>query len=88
MIESSYQLLDPELQRFFARLSVFRGGWTLDAAEAICQQPWALDYLASSSRAAAFSAGGDGGRRAPETIRPRGPSKALSIRMDCTQSGI
>jgi hypothetical protein len=23
-----------------------------------------------------------------ETIRPRGPSKALSIRMDCTESGI
>src|SRR5207249_134266 len=26
----------PELRRFFARLSVFRGGWTLEAAEAVC----------------------------------------------------
>ena len=28
----SYQLLSPELRRAFARLSVFRGGWTLEAA--------------------------------------------------------
>lgn len=32
-IDWSYQLLSPELQRFFARLSVFRGGCTLEAAE-------------------------------------------------------
>jgi predicted ATPase/DNA-binding SARP family transcriptional activator len=45
-LEWSYQLLDPELQRFFASLSVFRGGWTLEAAEAVCGQAgvgrWAL----------------------------------------------
>jgi predicted ATPase len=41
----SYQLLPPELQHFFARLSVFRGGWTLEAAAAICEEPLALDYL-------------------------------------------
>jgi predicted ATPase/DNA-binding SARP family transcriptional activator len=35
-LDWSYQLLSSELQRFFARLSVFRGGWTLDAAEKIC----------------------------------------------------
>jgi predicted ATPase len=34
-IDWSFQLLSPELQRFFARLSVFRGGWTLEAAEAV-----------------------------------------------------
>jgi predicted ATPase/DNA-binding SARP family transcriptional activator len=44
-IESSYQLLSPELQRFFARLSVFRGGWTLEAAEAVCGAPETLGYL-------------------------------------------
>ncbi len=32
----SYQLLSPELQKLFSRLSVFRGGWTLEAVEAIC----------------------------------------------------
>lgn len=31
-MEWSYQLLPGELRRFFARLSVFRGGWTLEAA--------------------------------------------------------
>jgi predicted ATPase/regulation of enolase protein 1 (concanavalin A-like superfamily) len=34
----SYQLLPPEVQRFFARLSVFRGGCTLEAAEAVCEE--------------------------------------------------
>lgn len=32
-IDWSYHLLSPDLQRLFARLSVFRGGWTLEAAE-------------------------------------------------------
>jgi tetratricopeptide (TPR) repeat protein len=41
----SYQLLSPELQAFFRQLSVFRGGWTLDAAVAVCEQPRGLDYL-------------------------------------------
>jgi predicted ATPase/DNA-binding SARP family transcriptional activator/class 3 adenylate cyclase len=34
-IDWSYRLLSPELQRFFAQLSVFRGGWSLEAAEAV-----------------------------------------------------
>jgi non-specific serine/threonine protein kinase len=34
-IESSYELLEPRLRHFFARLSVFRGGWTLEAAQAV-----------------------------------------------------
>ncbi|MGC4046787.1 MAG: tetratricopeptide repeat protein [Armatimonas sp.] len=44
-IDWSYKMLDPALQQFFAKLSVFRGGWSLEAAEAICQEPLALDYL-------------------------------------------
>lgn len=32
----SYDLLNPEEQRLFRRLSIFAGGWTLDTAEAIC----------------------------------------------------
>jgi tetratricopeptide (TPR) repeat protein len=44
-LEWSYQLLFPELQRFFTRLSVFRGGWTLDAAQTICDEPRTLAYL-------------------------------------------
>ena len=34
-IDWSYQGLAPELQRLFARLSVFRGGWTVEAAEQV-----------------------------------------------------
>ena len=35
-IEWSHDLLDPEEHRLFARLAVFRGGGTLESAEAIC----------------------------------------------------
>jgi hypothetical protein len=45
-VDWSYRLLSPELQRFLARLSVFRGGWTAEAAEAVCEESLALDYLA------------------------------------------
>jgi tetratricopeptide (TPR) repeat protein len=49
----SYQLLPPELQRFFARLSVFRGGWALEAAQSVAwaasgngqETPGALEAL-------------------------------------------
>ena len=34
-VESSFQLLSPPLQRFFLRLSVFRGGWCAEAAQQI-----------------------------------------------------
>lgn len=45
-VEWSYRLLTPELQHFFSRLSVFRGGWKVEAAETVCEEPLALDYLA------------------------------------------
>ena len=41
----SYDLLDDGEQRLFARLAVFRGGCTLEAAEAVCDAN--LDTLAS-----------------------------------------
>ncbi len=45
-IEGSFQLLSPDLQAFFAALSLFRGGWTLEAAQAICEEPLALESVA------------------------------------------
>jgi predicted ATPase/DNA-binding SARP family transcriptional activator len=36
-VEYSYVQLSPTLKRLFARLSVFRNGWTLAAAEAVCR---------------------------------------------------
>jgi predicted ATPase/DNA-binding XRE family transcriptional regulator len=35
----SYDIMDPSMQTLFARLSVFVGSWTLDAAEAVCVAP-------------------------------------------------
>ena len=44
-IEWSHELLTPEEQRLFARLAVFRGGWTLEAAEHVTEAD--LDTLQS-----------------------------------------
>jgi predicted ATPase/DNA-binding SARP family transcriptional activator len=41
----SYALLPPDVQRMLARLSVFRGGWTLTAAEEVCDEPRVLEGL-------------------------------------------
>jgi predicted ATPase/class 3 adenylate cyclase len=42
----SYDLLEAEEQRLFARLSVFSGGWSFDAAEVVCDpQEIGLDVL-------------------------------------------
>jgi predicted ATPase/DNA-binding SARP family transcriptional activator len=35
-LDWSYQLLSPELQRFFSRLSIFRGGWIVEAVTVVC----------------------------------------------------
>jgi predicted ATPase len=35
-IEWSFELLEPEERRLLAALSTFRGGWTLEAAEQVC----------------------------------------------------
>ncbi len=44
-IDWSHDLLQPEEQRLFARLAAFSGGWTLDAAEAVCAQDLSLSVL-------------------------------------------
>ena len=36
LIDWSYDMLPPDEQTLFQRLSVFAGGWTLEAAEAVC----------------------------------------------------
>lgn len=71
-LDWSYQLLPPELRQFFARLAVFRGGWTLEAAERVCEAPEALEYLEQLQECSLLIAeeGGDEIRfRMLETLR-------------------
>ena len=44
-IEWSHDLLEAEHQRLFARLGAFTGGWTLEAAEAVCGAGLDLEVL-------------------------------------------
>ncbi|MBW3623593.1 MAG: AAA family ATPase, partial [Armatimonadetes bacterium] len=46
VMDWSYALLPHEIRRFFAIQSVFQGTWSLEAAEAVSQEPFTLDYLA------------------------------------------
>jgi predicted ATPase len=39
LIDWSYDLLEADEQRFFRRLSIFAGGWTLEAAATVCGDP-------------------------------------------------
>jgi tetratricopeptide (TPR) repeat protein len=45
MIDWGYNLLSEEEQVVFRSLSVFAGGWTLEAAESVCENPNMLDIL-------------------------------------------
>src|SRR5262249_53782069 len=38
LVDWSYELLTPAEQQMFRELSVFAGGWTIEAAEAVCDQ--------------------------------------------------
>jgi tetratricopeptide (TPR) repeat protein len=65
-IDWSYELLSPAEQRLFQRLSVFRGGWALEAAEAVCNTRRDLgsdvvDWLSSLLDKSLVQQAGDGG---------------------------
>ena len=45
LIDWSYNLLSEEEKTFLRKLSVFMGGWTLEAAEAVCENKDALELL-------------------------------------------
>jgi predicted ATPase len=65
-IEWSYDLLPEDERQLFARLAVFEGGWTLDAAEEVCDA--GLDMLQSLLEKSLVRS--DAGRfRMLETIR-------------------
>jgi non-specific serine/threonine protein kinase len=50
LIDWSYHLLSPEERAMLCCLSVFRGGWTLEAAEAVYAEDDALDLLGALVR--------------------------------------
>lgn len=50
-LDWSRRLLTPAQQRLWARLSVFRGGWTVEAAEAVGEAPDAAALLADLAEA-------------------------------------
>ena len=45
LIDWSYNLLSEEERTVLRRLSIFMGGWTLEAAESVCDNPNTLDLL-------------------------------------------
>ena len=71
-LQWSFNLLPPDLQTVLLRLSVFRGGWTLQAAQAICDDENIVDSLHSLREASLIVAEeqGDGIRfRMLEMVR-------------------
>ncbi len=76
MIDWSYRLLGGRERRLFGRLAVFVGGWSMEAAEAVCGGAGGVDVLAGLSALAeqsllrrAEGAGGEARFGMLETIR-------------------
>jgi predicted ATPase/DNA-binding SARP family transcriptional activator len=84
-LEWSYHVLPAEHQRLLARLSVFRGGWTLEAAEAVCGDETStscLDALLELRNAALVIAeeAGEAMRfRMLETVREYGAERLAEL---------
>ncbi|MEV4414799.1 BTAD domain-containing putative transcriptional regulator [Catellatospora sp. NPDC049609] len=62
VVDWSYALLSPAQQHLFDRLSVFAGGFTLDAAERVCGEADLLDPLAALVDGSLISAGPTAGQ--------------------------
>jgi tetratricopeptide (TPR) repeat protein len=69
MLKWSYDLLWPELQQFFAGLSVFRGGGTPEAAAIVTEQPHAAHFLDQLHAASLLRLDADGRFFLLETVR-------------------
>jgi predicted ATPase/class 3 adenylate cyclase len=81
LIDWSYGLLSKAEQALLRRLSVFAGGWTLEAAEAICSETEVLDLLAQLVNKSLVITDCDGGEVCRygmlETIRQYAQEKLL-----------
>ncbi len=90
-ISWSYDLIQPPLQRFFAGLSVFRGGCTIEAAQVVCDEPQSLEFLTQlRERSLLVAEDGPGGVRfrpletlreyAQERLRESGEMAVVRLR--------
>jgi predicted ATPase/DNA-binding SARP family transcriptional activator/DNA-binding CsgD family transcriptional regulator len=77
-LEWSYELLDEPERKLFGRLSVFAGGWTLEAAEEVCSgdgQDGVLDLLSQLVDKSLVVA-----EAGAETLHATSPRHATSLR--------
>jgi predicted ATPase/DNA-binding SARP family transcriptional activator len=84
VIDDSERLLSPESRRLFRKLSVFRGGFTVDAAAAICGADFSLDRLVALCDQSLVSLRPDGRFGLLESLREHGnsnlsPGERLSL---------
>jgi predicted ATPase/class 3 adenylate cyclase len=81
LIDWSYDILTVEEQALLRRLSVFAGGWTFEAGEAVCDDPDFLDNLSRLiNKSLVFQDENEGNRyRLLETIRQYGRDKLLEF---------
>jgi predicted ATPase/DNA-binding SARP family transcriptional activator len=82
VLESTYGLLSPEIQSSFQKLTVFRSGWSLEGAEAVCG-PEVLPHMQALRNSAfirSYESATDGGMRYTmlETVREFGADKLTS----------
>jgi len=80
-VDWSYNLLPPEEQTLFRRLAIFLGGWTLEAAEAICGENVLelLEQLINKSLVVTEDEGGKIRYRMLETIRQYANEKLVDV---------
>jgi predicted ATPase len=91
-IDWSYDLLDPLERLLFRRLAVFRGGWTLEASEAVCAGDGLdsgavlelLSHLVDKSLVVADERGGETRFHLLEIIREYGTERLRQANEDTT----
>ncbi|NJP44691.1 ATP-binding protein [Actinacidiphila epipremni] len=80
VVDWSWDLLDPAERTLLRRLAVFRGGWTLEAVEAICADPAAEDPAPRAPHTTEPGTAGpdttEPGTAAPGTAAPAAPHTA------------